>query len=300
MRSTLIYFLLSLVVALCGALTTALTGEAHPVGLAVATSVLAAGLASMAFSIVTYLQARDQEGTIARLDDLAAQLQRGLSSLRQAEVLADVANSRRIFDRHPDQEVQDAIDHASGDVRVDVMGLTLKPFCSQQVPLLKERPGTTVRVLIQDPTSHIFEAICRQESRDFLSSLEDAVSVTKSMTSHATDTSEDARIEIRWFLRYPSLTMTRVNELWFVRARFLREADKPRTFFECYTADEGTAYDTYQAYFEAAWTESRAADVAEADAALAAARERWSGDPALEAQTGRDALPARVMPRRSP
>ena len=176
MRSMIIYLLLSVVVALCGALAIVATGEDHPIGLAVATGILSAGLASTAFSVITFLQAKDEEGTVGRLDALASQLQQGLSSLRQAQVLADVSNARRIFDRHPDEEVRETIDRTAGQLRVDVMGLTLKPFCSQQVPLLKQRGNAHLRVLIQDPTNEIFHRICRQESRDVLSSLEDAVS----------------------------------------------------------------------------------------------------------------------------
>ena len=276
MRSMIIYLLLSVVVALCGALAIVATGEDHPIGLAVATGILSAGLASTAFSVITFLQAKDEEGTVGRLDALASQLQQGLSSLRQAEVLADVSNARRIFDRHPDEEVRETIDRTAGQLRVDVMGLTLKPFCSQQVPLLKQRGNAHLRVLIQDPTNEIFHRICRQESRDVLSSLEDAVSVTASMLESADQAPTDLKLEIRWFVHYPSLTMTRVNELWFVRARFLREADKPRTFFECYTAEEGTAFDTYQAYFEVAWAESAAPDLARAQAALQSMRDRWN------------------------
>jgi hypothetical protein len=85
---------------------------------------------------------------------------------------------------------------------------------------------------------------------------EDALWVTEKAFT-AADTGPGVTVELRWSSRYPTITMTRLNDVLFVRPRFLREATQPRLFHERYVLEDGIPFIAYLEQFETVWDAAR-------------------------------------------
>jgi hypothetical protein len=161
-----------------------------------------------------------------------------------------------VYDRHPQDEVREELGQISEQISADVLGFTLRPFCQDWLQYLIDRGNCHVRLIIQDPKSAMFDEVCQQESRNPSIMRTDALWVTDRVSKTQGLAKSGLNIELRWFSGYPTVTMTRLNDVMFVRARFLREATQPRLFHERYCAEDGLPFRAYLEQFETAWNAS--------------------------------------------
>jgi hypothetical protein len=196
-------------------------------------------------------------------------LDEALQGIRTLGVLARDPNDRRVFDRHPDDEFRDELKsiRKNKQVDVDVIGLSLKQFCFDYLDQLAGRGNVNVRLLIQHPFETTFQLVCHQEGREEKMMLEEVLFVTEKVLSleggsvAAVDVNSyvmaqnnnPTKVEIKWFPLAPSITFSRLNQVMFVRARYLGEASHPPMFFERYYQEEGRCFDSYLVYFNNAW-----------------------------------------------
>jgi hypothetical protein len=117
----------------------------------------------------------------------------------------------------------------------------------------------------------MFKQVCSQESRNPDVMRADALWVADRVAEQMAVGRPTVTVELRWFTGFPTVTMTRLNDVMFVRARFLREATQPRLFHERYCAEDGLPFRAYKEQFETAWDLSKEPtvdDVAEVRAQL--------------------------------
>lgn len=79
------------------------------------------------------------------------------------------------------------------------------------------------------------------------------VAVTRTVLAEQERDSPRVRAQVRWFSGFPTITLTRVGDVLYVRPRFLHESHQGRVFFEKYSLEEGAPFEIYAAHFEAAW-----------------------------------------------
>ncbi len=253
-----LYVVSSLLVALSGLLVL-VTFQASDIGVSIGTSLIAGGLASIAFAVIRYLDDRASDTTahsfqqaLADLRDNLGHQYEAVNSLRR--LAGSLAGQRsRVYDRHPQDEVSDELARSSDELVVEVMGLTLRPFCRDQLATLEARGRCRLRLLTQDPRGSMFEQVCHQESRDLLTMREDVLWVTERAQQLAEASASGLSVELRWIRDFPTITMTRVNDVLYVRPRFLREATQPRVFHERYAVEEGLPFTAYTGHFQTAW-----------------------------------------------
>lgn len=256
-----LYVVSSLLIALSG-LVILVAFSKDPIGISIATSLIAGGLASVAFAVIRYLDDRASDTTaksfehaLVKLRESAEQQHEAVKSLRR--VTGSIAGQRmRVYDRHPQEEVREEFDQTADELLVDVMGLTLRPFCVDQLNLLESRGRCRLRLLTLDPRSAMFEQTCQQESRNMAIMREDILWVGHRVLAARSQGSTGLQVELRWFRDFPTVTMTRVNDVLFVRPRFLREATQPRIFHERYAVEEGIPFTAYANHFQTAWDSS--------------------------------------------
>jgi hypothetical protein len=275
---TAFYLSVSVVIALIGlVLLFAFQQKASIVS--IATSIIAAGITSIAFGFNQFLEERDDENSlhvlripIKELGDDLNRLDRNLQDVRNLVEVISESNKRRIFERHPDDEFKEELKqlHRNSTVYVDSLGLTLKPFCNDHLNRFVRRGNSVVRVLIQNPLEATFSMICDQEGRDEKRMALEVLQVTQQILSlkiHGVGTQVSVSsktlkgmqigkptiIELKWFNGFPSVTLTRLNHVVFVRARYLNEANEAPSFFERYYEIEGMPFDAYNRYFDLAW-----------------------------------------------
>src|SRR5262249_43518731 len=118
------------------------------------------------------------------------------------------------------------------------------------------RGNCHVRLITQDPESNMFNQVCEQESRNPNLMRIDTLWVKDRILEAQRLAKSGLNLELRWFSGYPTVTMTRLNDVMFVRARFLREATQPRLFHERYCAEDGLPFRAYLEQFETAWNAS--------------------------------------------
>lgn len=263
---TAIYVAVSFCLVLLGVAVLAWSGKSIA-GSSIATSLVAGGISSIAFSVIRYFDERsdsDQTKLVSvSIGGLAEDLhgiEHELQALRDVTMVSKEANERRVFDRHPEQEVRAEIDHhrKNSQVNLDVMGLSLRPFYGDFMDYLIGRENVNLRLIVQEPCTQLFSLICHQEARDEAAMARDVLLVTRRVLGLLKDAEHEERaghsmVDVRWFPLCPSVSLTRINDLTFVRSRYLQEALHPPMFFERYHRVEGRCFDAYKAYFEKAW-----------------------------------------------
>src|SRR5256714_2332338 len=279
---TAIYLLSSAVAALAGVLVL-MGAKKSEIGLSIGTSLIAGSLSSVAFVVIRYFDDTDVDKL---LRDSGTQfvntrrsldaIDQSLSSLRHLVGTADGTARKRVFDRHPKEEVGDEIVSVHGQVDIDVAGLTLRPFCRDWLATIIRRGDVRPRLLVHDPIDSVFARACHQESRETGTMVQDVLWVTRAVPSPADGGAVDGwndvvagaglKVEIRWFSDYPTITMTRVGDVLYARARFLPEGTShTRTFFERYSWDDAAAFDTFRPYFEIAVESAKVPTITDID-----------------------------------
>jgi hypothetical protein len=271
---TAVYVLSSLVAVLAGVLVLLATNE-RPIGLSIGTSLVAGGLSSIAFVAIRFFDDTDAARVMhgishlfAKNDDSLLAIDHSLGALRHVMQESSSRGELRVFDRHPKEEVGEEISTVHGYLAIDAVGLTLRPFCRDWLATIIRRGDVKLRLLVQDPNGDLFPRVCHQESRETRTMLDDVRWVTRAALQLSAGEIVEGwdevirapglAVEIRWFRDYPTITMTRVGDVLYARARFLREgASHTRTFFERYSVDDAASFDTFRSYFEIAWESAR-------------------------------------------
>lgn len=256
-----LYIVSSLLIALAGVLIL-VAGRKSAIALSIGTSMIAGGLASISFAAIRYLDDRASDSSAASLRRSVESLehsvrdeQHALESLRRV-TSSFSGNSLRVYDRHPQDEVRDELEQISEEINADIFGFTLRPFCQDWLQYLVDRGNCTVRLITQNPKSIMFDEVCEQESRNPSIMRNDALWVANQVMKARQLGKPGLNVELRWFSGYPTVTMTRLNDVMFTRARFLREATQPRLFHERYCAEDGLPFRAYCEQFETAWNAS--------------------------------------------
>lgn len=217
----------------------------------------------MSFAIIRYLDDRAADTSAASIRTSVESLEQGIRDQQHAlESLMRVAatasgSSLRVYDRHPQDEVRDELGQISEFVDVDVLGFTLRPFCQDWLEHLVDRGNCHLRLITQDPRTPMFQQVCSQESRNPDAMRADALWVAERVAEQLVIGRPTVTVEVRWFTGFPTVTMTRLNDVMFMRARFLREATQPRLFHERYCAEDGLPFRAYKEQFETAWDISK-------------------------------------------
>jgi hypothetical protein len=266
-QKTAIYLLVSVILALSGfLLLAAYSGETS---VAIATSLIAGGISSGAFAVIRYFDDVDvtvhQEvitRSIAALDENISRLDSGLDVMRSTALLAGGPDQRRVFEKHPKSAVQQEIRTVQRrDIDIDALGMSLQPIYDDIVRDLLSRENAHVRLLVQDPRASTFSEICLEQGRDRNKTASSILYTIRKVLEHQSTAREgaEASIEIRCFGGVPSVTLTRVNRVIFVRPRYPNEANfGGAVFYERYDERiERACYETYCHYFEAVWESGR-------------------------------------------
>lgn len=252
-----LYLVSSIVLCLGGVLIVVLSSPTG-LGAAIGTSLIAGGVASIAFAVIRYVDdlssdssAMSLRESVGRLEESVLQQQAALDSLRRATASMG-GKSLRVYDRHPQDEVREELSLITGLVAMDVLGFTLRPFCQDWLNFLTTRGEVHLRLITHDPRSDTFDEVCMQESRNPTLMKEDALWVADRVLA-AVGKHENLKLEVRWASGYPTITMTHLNDVLFVRPRFLREATQPRLFHERYASEDGLPFTAYLDQFETVW-----------------------------------------------
>lgn len=265
-RSTTIYILLSVIVLFAGIAATVWGGQEiaaqpnapghllSPTWFSVGTSLLAAGLASLGFAVVR------------RFDDIdSVELHEKLGLLRSARLIVG-ASERCFFDPDISAIFKKAVhDCPDTTVLVDVVGLKLYRFLNDQLQYLKIEGGSRkiiVRMLLQNPDSEHFQAICKLEARDEDATKEDILK-TLTMLQGAKQVGKDLiytdanlKVFVRFFTPFQPIASFRVGDTILIRPR-IRSSGAGSRFYEAYDKQEGESYfGLYRDHFEACWSTS--------------------------------------------
>jgi len=281
-KSTTIYILLSVVTLVAGIALTIWGGrdipeprnakgqaersiQFSPIGFAVGTSLLAAGLASLGFAVIRKYDDQDQSELSRKLDRIEVTLKESKSSLKRARVVIPDASERCLFDPQISDRFREAVQDTSpsAPLEVDVIGLKLFRFLKDQfehLRIVSEQRDVRVRMLLQDPDSDVFSAICELETRDENGTKNDILSTLKFLTGatlkedQLTYTLGNLTILVRFFAQFQPIAFFRVNETVLVRPR-IRSGSAGSRFYETYLKGEGASYfGLYRDHFDDCWS----------------------------------------------
>jgi hypothetical protein len=268
--------------ALVGALGLALlfASPQSPNGQSIATSLIAGAVAAIAYGVGHYLTELDDHKTKSDLDqtlvkfmDQLSGLSEQLSGLKQE--IATVSRlagsllekgSSRISGRHPKQEVQRELERLgkNDEVLIEAIGLSLGQFASDYLDKLGPRKKSEIRLLVQHPLARTFTELCAQEGRDVAAMAREVLQTTERVLEieRTQSASESGRpkVSIKWFKGFPTISFTRINSVWFLRFRALKEASGSPIFFERYIEEEDVCSDAITSYFGIAWLASETPD----------------------------------------
>lgn len=162
-----------------------------------------------------------------------------------------VPENRVHFGRHLKNVFLDMLkDYKYKDkIHIDVIGLELYHFYSDQFKNLEKYSQKKVRLIIQNPCGHCFENIIYNEGRNFNTIVKNIVTLTDKIKEY--NEKSQSKIELYW-IDYPaSITITRVEDSMYVRPRFLKEGEgDDDIFFEKYTTDDRRNFNVYMNFFE--------------------------------------------------
>ena len=287
-RSTTIYFLIAAVTIAAG-LAIMLGGAAASTGglstgaalVAVGTSVLAGGLTSAGLGLLRYFDDKDQDSQRAQLIAVSQGLVGVQASLANVAMVtsAELARSVRIENSarlrtFSDLEVGDRfkseylramhVDQV-GVIEVDVAGLKLYRFLSDQLDwMIRQGRQTRIRLLLQDPTGTVFQAICELEGRSEQTTRDECVRTLLMFPNYSqvddklTWASGQVQVELRHYGAYQPVTLFRVNNFACVRARVSTPRGAATRFYEAYDRDSGEVqFQVQSAHFDTCWEASK-------------------------------------------
>lgn len=280
--STIIYFLVALIVALVGlvlVLSHPGKGSQSSTMAAIGDSLLAGGVASIGFGLLRYIDDSAERRLREQVSGIQAELNKSfdvfqskieefvISSARSVRLTSE-ANARCVSDTEIGQRFRiEYARFALGDtlVHVDVLGLKLYRFLDDQLEwLLSRRHNTYIRLLLQNPDSPVFEEICNLEARNLQATKADITRTIDSLGGATVEggsltwQNEQVRLELRFFERYQPVTLFRVQDVIYVRPRVSTPLGASSRFYEVYESRDSMPHYTVQLrHFEKCWRESR-------------------------------------------
>lgn len=227
----------------------------------IGTSLAAGGIASLISSFNDYLDDEGLTETTSALIEETKKIGVSIADIHKSTILPPRAPERCVLDqtpREPFEAIVNTLKRHGARIQIDAMGLTLEKFHREQLERLSNQKGVSVRVIVQRPDTEIFKQLAKQEKRD---SAQEAAE-TKEFTQHLLNQSarrqgnptNQADVQIHWFNGSPSITLIRINNIMFVRPRFLGGDSNARVFYEKYSSpDDGPCWKAYEQYFDEAW-----------------------------------------------
>ncbi|MFL6101370.1 MAG: hypothetical protein ACJ71T_15600 [Actinomycetales bacterium] len=283
-RSTIIYFLVSLLLALVGLILTVIGSrtqgghQANTTLISVGTSLLAAGIASAGFGILRHFDDKDEraqqqrhaeemEGLDSTVDRIRADLKTLIGTYMNPIRLVTSANQRCVSDTEIGSQFRREFARSMIDtpvLRIDLLGLKLFRFLQDQLEWMIERQHeVNLRLLLQDPDSSVFDEICELEARNLGHTRTEVERTIEAFEGAAVEgrslvwKSGRVRVELRFFGKYQPVTLFRVQDVVYVRPRVSTPRGAASRFYEIYESrDGGSHYDVHLAHFQECWDQS--------------------------------------------
>jgi len=233
--------------------------------LGVGSSLAAGGIVSLILIFNEYL---DEQRLLVSSNNLITTIEalgEAVAGLTQVRIVGHQAETRCVIASTPRAEFEQYVKiltRMRSKIRIDAMGLTLEKFHREQLERLGGHKEVAVRLIVQSPDSSFFRQLAKQEKRDAEQEAAESKAFTKYVISQHTRHSEDpdshADMQIRWFEGCPSVTMLRINDVIYVRPRFLGADSEITVFYEKYSARyDGRVWEAYCQYFDSAWEVSQ-------------------------------------------
>jgi len=233
--------------------------------LGVGSSLAAGGIAGL---IVIFNEYLDEQSLLASSGNMIATIEalgEAIVGLTQVSIVRHEAETRCVIASTPRSEFEQYVStlmRTRSRIRIDAMGLTLEKFHREQLERLDGHKEVVVRLIVQSPDSSNFRQLAKQEKRDAEQEATESRAFTKYVVSqhaqHIEDPSRHADMQIRWFEGCPSVTMLRVNDVIYVRPRFLGADSEITVFYEKYSERyDGRIWRAYCQYFDSAWEVSQ-------------------------------------------
>ena len=214
------------------------------------TAIVSIGCSLLATAISSYLMDKTQDTTIDELKQLIMEQDNKIKKIGKD------TNDRIFCGRHLRQVVTDALkQYSSGPetLEIDVMGMELINFWTEQRERLLACPNFKLRMLVQDPHSEIFELMAINEQVSYSTTKSNIEKVTKDVISYSVGLSKKQRIELRWLYFPASATLIRINDTVYVRTRLIDSSHVDDDhFFEKYEVGDIPFY-SFKHYFSNAW-----------------------------------------------
>lgn len=153
--------------------------------------------------------------------------------------------------------LQESATELDGIIRIDVKGMELYNFWNdQKETILNKLSKFHIQLLVQDPYSKTFDEMVRNEGINKEKVTANIIALTKEILKLKEDcvlNDTDRSIEIRWLSFPAAVTMTKVNNQMYIRARLMNANNmNDLQFFEKYKKGD-LPFDTYSQLFETEW-----------------------------------------------
>lgn len=265
-----IYILASLL-TLVGGLALLFAKPTEAVWLSISTSLIASGLASLAFSVIKYFDDKDSNVQQIQMSKSLRELNSKINEIVVGKVIVDEPNNRCVFKRQLTDEFANLLNmyKDSEKIKIDIIGFSLYRFYKEQLENILEKSHSQIRIIVQDPRNAASKIMAEQESRDLNNVKKDVYDMTKRIIelakkyqprrkeTYARFVKEDkSSVEARWFQGCASVTIVRFNDVIYVRSRFLGEGKDAPVFFERYHINQKQCFEAYEEYFQNAWEKS--------------------------------------------
>jgi hypothetical protein len=282
-QTTIIYFLVALVLVLVGVVGVIVPG-ASKVLVAIGSSLIAGGLASIGFGVMRYLDDNSGRASTAALTALEQKVEAVAVELQSrwkrfsdeyAEIahsvisLAAVSRAAQLrctsdHDIHLKFRHEFALAPSSAPVEVDIVGLKLDRFISDQFDyIIQSGKETHLRMLLQRPKGEVFESICDLEARvpqEVIRAVSRAIERLQGGTvkEHSLVWSSGSlQVQLRLYEFYQPITFFRVHNSVYVRPRVATPRGAAQRFYESYSAaDSQDQFAVYKDHFQHCWDRS--------------------------------------------
>lgn len=288
-HKTVLYITVSIALLFGGAALTfwgsAISSEGiqtSPLLIAIGTSVWAGAIASVALGILRKLDDSDASTSDSKLDELSTKISRSnatilaevkkesfdLSRLVRVDITPELrcvsdldigGEFQRCFAR------QRQISQPTQPIPIDVVGLKLNRFLDDQYDWLR-RTGSRaeIRLLLQNPDKTSFNAICNNENRARMPTIND---IAKTLNQFSFGTVEDQSLiakndaivcKIRFYDEYQPVTLFRIGDSCCARPRITTPGGAATRFYEYYDrTDSALHWGVYNRHFEHCWNSSQ-------------------------------------------
>ena len=238
-------------------------------------NILYMGLRTLGFSfissaLITALKEKTEDIKIEDIKNDLAEMQKNtknisektISSLtemkntvKQFSVNDRIVNGRHLEEQFPEM-LQESVTDLDGIIKIDIKGMELYNFWKDQKDVILGLNKFHVRLLVQDPFSDTFVKMVRNEGINQEKVTSNIQAITKDifkLEEEGKINNTDRKIKIRWLSFPASVTMTKVNNQMYVRARLMNSNNmNDLQFFEKYQKGD-LPFNTYSKLFNIEW-----------------------------------------------